>query len=105
MRTPDVDLVEMAHPPIARGDGDVLELNVHVVFGCNAHGSGQRLPQIYAPRGNAVWGICEHEPSRSLPRYTWPEVISRVTTWPWRGTESVRMIDGVRNFALRELSS
>lgn len=36
MRTPDVHLVEMAHPPIARGDGDVLELNVHVVFGCNA---------------------------------------------------------------------
>lgn len=32
------------------------------------------------------------EPSRSLPRYTWPDVISRVTTWPWKGELSARTL-------------
>lgn len=30
----DVDLLEMADAPVARRDGDVLELHVHVVLGC-----------------------------------------------------------------------
>lgn len=30
----NVDLVEMGDTAIASGDGDVLELNVHVVLGC-----------------------------------------------------------------------
>ncbi len=30
---PDINLLEMADAPIARRDGDVLELHVHVVFG------------------------------------------------------------------------
>ena len=34
MRPPDVDLVEMADPPIARSDSDILELDVHVILGC-----------------------------------------------------------------------
>jgi hypothetical protein len=33
MATADVDLVEMGDAAVARGDGDVLELDVHVVFG------------------------------------------------------------------------
>ena len=34
MAASNVDLVEMADPAVARGDGDVFELDVHVVFGC-----------------------------------------------------------------------
>ena len=30
----NVDLVEMGDTAVASGDGDVLELDVHVVFGC-----------------------------------------------------------------------
>lgn len=30
----DVDLVEMGDAAVAGGDGDVFELDVHVVFGC-----------------------------------------------------------------------
>lgn len=37
--TPDVDLVEVGDAAVAGGDGDVLELDVHVVLGC-AHISG-----------------------------------------------------------------
>lgn len=33
MATSDVDLVEMGDAAIARGDGDVFQLDVHVVFG------------------------------------------------------------------------
>lgn len=33
MTAADVDLVKMGDAPIAGGDGDVLELDVHVVFG------------------------------------------------------------------------
>lgn len=32
MASPDVDLIEMADPAIARGDSDVFELYVHVVL-------------------------------------------------------------------------
>lgn len=31
--SPDIDLIEMADSAIARGDGDVFQLDVHVVFG------------------------------------------------------------------------
>lgn len=31
----DVDLVEMGDAAVAGGDGDVLELDVHVVLGCS----------------------------------------------------------------------
>lgn len=34
MTTADVDLFEMADAPVAGCNGDVLELDVHVVFGC-----------------------------------------------------------------------
>lgn len=34
MASPNVDLVEMRDAAVASGDGDVLELDVHVVFGC-----------------------------------------------------------------------
>ena len=33
MAATDVHLVQMRHAPVARGDRDVLELDVHVVFG------------------------------------------------------------------------
>lgn len=33
MASPNIDLIEMADSAIARGDGDVFELDVHVVFG------------------------------------------------------------------------
>jgi hypothetical protein len=32
MRATDVDLIQMAHTPIARRNSDILELHVHVVF-------------------------------------------------------------------------
>ena len=32
MRASDVDLIEMADATVARSNGDILELNVHVVF-------------------------------------------------------------------------
>lgn len=31
----DIDLVEVGDAAVASGDGDVLELDVHVVLGCN----------------------------------------------------------------------
>lgn len=34
MAATDVDLVEVGDSAVAGGDGDVLELDVHVVFGC-----------------------------------------------------------------------
>ena len=58
MRTTDVDLIEMADPAIARSNGDILELNVHVVFSCNAQISAFTLWE--GGRGDG--------PSRSLPR-------------------------------------
>lgn len=36
MATTNVDLVEMRNSAVAGGDGYVLELDVHVVFGCLA---------------------------------------------------------------------
>jgi len=30
----DIDLVQVADAPVAGGDGDILELDVHVVLGC-----------------------------------------------------------------------
>ena len=38
MAASNVDLVEMADTSVARGDGDVFELDVHVVFGCVVRG-------------------------------------------------------------------
>ena len=38
MASPDVDLVEMGDAAVARGDGDVLELDVHVVLGWKVEG-------------------------------------------------------------------
>lgn len=35
VRSSDVDLVEMGDAAVAGGDGDVLELDVHVVLGCS----------------------------------------------------------------------
>lgn len=34
VRAADVDLFEMGDAAVAGGDGDVFELDVHVVFGC-----------------------------------------------------------------------
>jgi hypothetical protein len=34
VRAADVDLFEMRHATVSSGDGDVLELDVHVIFGC-----------------------------------------------------------------------
>lgn len=34
VRAADIDLVEMGDTAVASGDGDVFELDVHVVFGC-----------------------------------------------------------------------
>lgn len=33
MTAPNINLIEMRYTAIARGDGDILELDVHVVFG------------------------------------------------------------------------
>lgn len=38
MASPDVDLVEMGDAAVARGDGDVLKLDVHVVLGWKVEG-------------------------------------------------------------------
>lgn len=77
----DIDLFEMADTPVARGDRDVFELYVHVVFGCNVSPSVRQfgfLIILHRGRGGSA-------PSISLPRYVWPEVISRVTMWPCVG--------------------
>ena len=39
VRAPDVHLVEMADAAVARGHGDILELDVHVVLGCRLQSS------------------------------------------------------------------
>lgn len=43
MASADVDLLQMADPAVSGGDGDVLELDIHVVFGYLVEGesSGQ----------------------------------------------------------------
>jgi hypothetical protein len=48
MRPPNVNLVEMANPSITGGDGDILELDIHVIFGCDA----QSLTFLLASRGH-----------------------------------------------------
>ena len=35
MATPDVDLIEMGDAAVACGNGDVLQLDVHIVFDCS----------------------------------------------------------------------
>lgn len=35
MAPPNVNLVKMGDTAVACGDGDILELDVHVVFGCS----------------------------------------------------------------------
>lgn len=44
MTATDIDLVEVRDSAVARGDGDVLELDVHVVFGF------QELAPVDLPR-------------------------------------------------------
>lgn len=84
MGAADVHLVEMRHAPVAGRDGDVLELDVHVIFGCV---SWSALALELQGPGNRGWagkqrGKGRNLPSRSLPRYVWPDVISSVTIWP-----------------------
>lgn len=86
MAPPDIDLIEMANPPISRGDGDVFELYVHVVLGYSVDTESSVLcpnpepTKKYFGCGIARGGS-EREPSINLPRYTWPDVISSVITW------------------------
>lgn len=49
MGTPDVDLVEVGDAAVAGGDGDVLELDVHVVLGCAR--VSQRFGKVIVRRG------------------------------------------------------
>jgi hypothetical protein len=46
----DVDLIEVAYTTVARGYGDVFELDVHVVFGYNG---GERGSE----KGLAIWDL------------------------------------------------
>ena len=88
-----VDLVQMADSTIARGNSNVFELNVHIVFGCAGDRSQSTVPGVgrtteMRPKLRLRKG--SDVPSMSLPLYTWPDVISSVTTWFW-GTESVSL--------------
>lgn len=56
MRAADIDLFEMRDAAVARRDGDVFELDVHVVFGCWASATELCIWQRY------------ERPSNSLPR-------------------------------------
>lgn len=63
MAAADVDLIKMADSAVARGHGDVFELDVHVVFGYSEDGvsfaaSCRPLPQL----GNSL----DTEVKRSL---------------------------------------
>lgn len=78
----------MAHTAVARSNRDIFELHVHVVFRCVSNMSAFSTKRF--GRGGRRSG--KDEPSRSLPRYTWPDVISRVTTWPWKGELSARTL-------------
>ena len=49
---PDVDLIEMADSAVAGSDGDVLQLDVHVVFGCE---DGCAMLAGSAPRACVIW--------------------------------------------------
>ncbi|KAI6762786.1 hypothetical protein HG530_008766 [Fusarium avenaceum] len=49
----DVDLVEMRDAAIAGGDGDVLELDVHVVLSCARESKGERTVEELATVGLA----------------------------------------------------
>ena len=40
--------------------------------------------------GVSVGGRGQDVPSISFPRYTWPDVISRVTTWFWKSAGSIK---------------
>lgn len=75
MATPNIHLIEMRDPSIARGDGDILELDVHVILGC------RRISKI-VHYSDATEMVMVAAPSSNFPRYTCPDVISSVTTWP-----------------------
>lgn len=85
----DVDLIQMADTAVARRYRDILELHVHVVLGCTQE-------KLLAPQSRNCIIQKEEDrssqkcaPSRSLPRYVWPDVISSVTMWPWASFRSL----------------
>ena len=62
MGAADVDLVEMGDAAVAGGDGDVLELDVHVVLSYEMLASPYPKKHVQRTEGG------ESVPSRSLPR-------------------------------------
>lgn len=81
MAATDIDLIEMRDSAVACGDGDIFELDVHIVFGCIA-----KIGRISVWLSRVIVNLRKKKlgcvPSSNFPRYTCPEVISSVTTWP-----------------------
>lgn len=86
MAPANIYLVKMTDSAVTGGDGNVFELHVHVVFGCESkENSSVFMPDTAVKDPGVESGTEECEngkiPSISFPRYTCPDVISSVTTW------------------------
>jgi hypothetical protein len=68
VRSANVHLIQVADSAVARSNGDVLELNVHVVLSCAETNlvSMASLPQRYAagPPKTYLQGACHGRPGR-----------------------------------------
>lgn len=53
MTPSDVDLIKMTDSAVSRRNGDVFELDVHIIFGCP-----ERSSLATAPRSRRIgWGV------------------------------------------------
>lgn len=71
MAPPDIDLIKMAYPAIARSDGDIFQLYVHVVLGYSIETETISIvsPDPALTRRHFESGIMEGgKPSINLPR-------------------------------------
>jgi N-dimethylarginine dimethylaminohydrolase len=64
MAAADVDLVEMRDAAVARGHGDVLELDIHIILGCEGERDTISKLGVLERLGK---GAVSDAPSRSFP--------------------------------------
>lgn len=73
MASPNVHLVEMRDAAVARRDGDILELNVHIIFGC------------YAAQSSVIHFLVYQTLCRHMARYVMGPGTLRSAKEQWNG--------------------
>lgn len=71
MAPPYVHLVQMADSTVARGNSDIFELNVHIVFGCARGGSQSTVSSV-----GRTTEMCPETETLRRPRRTFNELAS-----------------------------